>query len=193
MATEGGRLSVLLGFAELEGIAGSGASRGTQTTWALLDERLPATKAMSRDDALRELAQRYMQSRAPATVADFVWWSGLPPKEARGAIEAARVDAPSPRRLPDPGVHLLPPFDEYLVAYKDRSAILDPKHVARVNAGGGLLAPTILSDGRVIGTWRRALGRTGVTVEHTLFTKPSSATRDAIAAATERYARFLGR
>lgn len=194
ISPEGGRLSHLLGCAELEGIIGSGAMRGKQSTWALLDERLPETKPKTRDTALRELARRYFQSRAPATVADFVWWSGLAPSEARSAIEAARIDPNVGGRPPaDPGIHLLPPFDEYLVAYKDRSAVLDGQYVSRINAGGGLLAPTVVANGRVIGTWRRTLGKTDVTVEHELFVKESAATRRAIALATARYARFLGR
>jgi hypothetical protein len=193
ISPEGGRLSHLLGCAELEGIAGSGRLRGKQPTWALLDERLPKAKPKSRHDALRELARRYFQSRAPATTADFVWWSGLAPAEARAAIEAAGINPKAGGRAPDPGVHLLPPFDEYLVAYKDRSAIIEPKHTSRVNAGGGLLAPTVVANGRVIGTWRRTLGKSDVAVQHDLFVKPNAATRRAIADATERYARFLGR
>jgi hypothetical protein len=193
LSPEGQRLPHLLGCAELEGIAGSGALRGKQPTWALLDERLPETKPRSRDAALRELAVRYFQSRAPATTADFVWWSGLPPADARSAMEAAGIDPQATGRTPEPGVHLLPPFDEYLVAYKDRGAVIDAKHAPRVNAGGGLLAPVIVADGRVVGTWRRTLGKTDVTVEHDLFSKQSSPPRRALEEATQRYARFVGR
>ncbi len=93
-----------------------------------------------------------------------------------------------------PGTHLLPPFDEYLVGYKDRSAVLDAGQASRINAGGGLLAPTILSRGRVVGTWRRELGaRATVRVQHSLFGKTGAAERRGLAEATYRYASFLGR
>jgi hypothetical protein len=193
ISPEGQRLSHLLGCAELEGVLASGARRGLQPTWALLDERVPQTKMRPRDDALRELALRYLQSRAPATAADFIWWSGLAPAEARDALESAHIEDVD-QLTPMPGTHLLPPFDEYLVGYKDRSAILEAGHASRVNAGGGLLAPAIVSNGRVIGTWRRTLGpRATVRVEHSLFGKTGAPERRALAEATERYAKFLGR
>jgi hypothetical protein len=192
VSPEGQRLSHLLGCAELEGVIANGARRGNQPTWALLDDRVPQTKPKNRDDALRELARRYFQSRAPATAADFTWWSGLASAEARVAMEAAKLDG-GRRRLPDPGTHLLPPFDEYLVGYRDRTAVLAAEHVTRLNAGGGLLAPAIVSAGRIVGTWRRVLGRSTVHVEHAPFAKVTAADRRTIGEATKQYARFLGK
>jgi hypothetical protein len=211
IAVDGPRLSHLLGHAELHALVCSGAPRGKQATWALLAHRAPPTRApLSRDQALAELARRYFRSRGPATAADFAWWSGLRPVDARAglaAVEAelasddvegtiywrARDAARSPGPAPAPaGAFLLPAFDEYLVAYKDRTAMLAARDARRINAGGGMLAPCVVVDGRVVGTWRRSLGRAGVMIELALFAKPATADRARIVEAAERYAAFLG-
>src|SRR5581483_11815980 len=77
ISTDGSRLTYLLGQAEIDGVICSGGRRGKQFTYALLDERAPKAKTLPREQALFELARRYFTSRGPATLQDFVWWSGL--------------------------------------------------------------------------------------------------------------------
>ena len=209
VAPDGQRLPHLLGHAELQGLLCSGAPRAKQATWALLARRAPPAGAtLARDEALAELARRYFRSRGPATAADFAWWSGLAPGEARAGLAAVaseltsqtlagviywRARQPprvSPAALADG--YLLPAFDEYLVAYRDRTAVLSARDTRRINAGGGLLAPTIVVGGRVVGTWRRTLGRGVVTIALSLFGTPTARARGRIAAAAERYGAFLG-
>lgn len=104
----------------------------------------------------------------------------------RGATtDGARHRDASPR------VHLLPAFDEYLVAYRDRRAVLDETHASRVNAGGGMLKPCVVVNGRVAGSWQRALGRRTVDVEVELFEPLSKAVRRGVATAASRYGAFL--
>jgi hypothetical protein len=192
ISTEGQRLSHLLGAAELEGVITSGPQR----TFMRLDDRAPKAKTLARDEAIAELARRYFQSHGPATIEDFVWWSGLSATDARPGIAdlaSETIDGSTYYFLDDQAVraksvHLLPAFDEYLVAYKRRDAVLAPEHVKRVNAGGGLLAPAIVVGGRVIGTWRRTIAKESVAIELQPFTK----TRVSIDAALRRYVRFLG-
>jgi hypothetical protein len=209
VAPDGQRLAHLLGHAELQGLLCSGAPRAKQATWALLARRAPPAGAtLARDEALAELARRYFRSRGPATAADFAWWSGLAPAEARAGLAAVASEltshtlagviywrarqAPrvSPAALAD--AYLLPAFDEYLVAYRDRTAVLSARDTRRINAGGGLLAPTIVVGGRVVGTWRRTLGRGVVTIALSLFGTPTARARTRIEAAAERYGAFLG-
>jgi len=209
LAPEGQRLGHLLGHAELQGLICSGAPRGKQATWALLAQRAPPAGAvLTRDEALAELARRYFRSRGPATAADFAWWSGLAPADARAGLAAISTElasqsiggvtywrarqAPrvSPTALAD--AYLLPAFDEYLVAYRDRAAVLSAGDARRINAGGGLLAPTVVVGGRVVGTWRRTLGRGLVTIAWSLFGKLAPRDRTRIEAAAERYGAFLG-
>jgi len=207
IGTGGQRFAYLLQRAELEGIVCSGARRGRQRTYALAGHRVPEARThVQRSQALAELARRYFRSRGPATVNDFAWWSGLAAAEARAGVEAIQSTlacavvsgktywharkAPVP--VTSPTAHLLPPFDEYLIAYRDRSWFIDPKHAKRVNAGGGMLGPCIVLDGRVAGTWRRTLGRHTVAIELDLFETPASAEGHAMAEASQSYGAFLG-
>jgi len=212
VSPEGQRLSHILGHAELAGVITSGVARGKQTTHAHLDLRAPdARPPMPRGEALAEAALRYFRSRGPATEADFAWWIGLSLTDARAGLASVRdhlvseeveVDgkrvtmwrgrtSTTPMKTPD--AHLLPAFDEYLVAYRDRVDMLAPEHVRHHNAGGGLLAPTVVLDGRVVGTWRRTLARDAVEVTATLFAPVTKTHHAAIERAAKRYATFLDR
>jgi hypothetical protein len=207
----GPRLSHLLAHAEHEGLICSGGLRGKRLTYALLDQRVPDPGLFrDRAEAVAELARRYFVSRGPATLSDFTWWSGLGAREARAGVEAAGsslsaevlggttfwfasrgAGAGEGTRAAE-AAHLLPAFDEYLVAYRDRGAVLEPGHATRVNAGGGLLGPCVLIGGRVVATWRREVGRKEVVVEVSPFGRMGGRQREVVAAAVERYARFLG-
>jgi len=159
----GVRLALVTIYAELEGIICSGPRRGKQFTYMLLARRAPRARRYSRDEALAELTRRYFRSHAPATVRDFAWWSGLTVADAkRGlAIVRARSEAidgltywtVGPRRAKTSAgdaVHLLPVYDEYLVAYRDLQA------VPRGKASWGVLPQAVVCGGQVVWTWKWA-------------------------------------
>lgn len=162
-----------------------GARRGRQPTFVLLDEWLPASTPKPREDALAELARRYFDGHGPATVDDLMWWSGLTRKEASEAI--ALAGPPREHRAPAAKLraHLLPPFDEYTVAYRDRSAIVEPELAARV------LNAVVAINGRVIGSWKRTLRGRSVEVTVTPFRALSATEGRAVEREKERYARFV--
>jgi hypothetical protein len=186
-----------------------GARSGKQPTFALLDEWAPHAKSLPRDEALATLALRYFTSHAPATVRDFMWWSGLTTKEVKaglGAIEGqlnhTNVDGQEyyfARNLPAASVDphtafLLPPYDEYLVAYRDRSASLDPAYNKLIVPGGnGIFNPIVVIGGRVLGTWKRTFKGDSVSMTFSPFESFSKAQANAIAAAAERYGAFVGK
>ena len=85
----GQRLAYLMMSAELDQVICSGPRRGKQFTYALLDERAPRARVLPRDEALGELTRRYFTSHGPATLRDYVWWSGLTMKDARRGVEIA--------------------------------------------------------------------------------------------------------
>jgi hypothetical protein len=208
ISTSKERLSHLLGRAEIDAILSSGARRGKQFTYAHLDDRAPKQRApLPREEALAHLARRYFQSRGPALLADFMWWSGLDASDARAGLEATRsslasevvgghtyfrAELPPRASRRKSACHLLPAFDEYLVAYRNRDALLDPRHAKRLNAGGGMLHPSIILDGRMIGTWRREIARAAVAIEVDLFDPPAPEEKEAIAGAAKRFGHFLG-
>ena len=198
--TAGRGLHILWQMAH-EGLICFGTREGKQHTFVLLEEWVPKATRLDRDEALAELARRYFTSHGPATLQDFTWWSGLPVADARRGVEAARVKAPhlapthpAPRTSsarPSHHAVLLPPYDEYTVAYKDRSAALDPKHAAATR--NGIFSPTILIDGRIAGTWTRRLTKDAVEVGLKPFAPLRGARARSVAAAAARYGRFLGR
>ena len=166
------RLARLVMHAELDALICSGARRGNQHTYALLDERVPPTKPLERDAALVELAKRYFSTRGPATVADFAWWSGLTKTDGRKGLEGAESGLerevvegrqywfPAPTRVKarSPLARLLPNYDEYFIGLKDRSAMLSTLKRLGFEGDVSFLGGHILTvDGQVVGGWRRIL------------------------------------
>lgn len=203
VSPEGQRGTHILGFLAMQGLLCFGPRRGKQPTFVLLDEWLPRAAEIDRDEAFARLARRYFTSHGPATLADFSWWSGLPLGESRAAIAGAgdgliEVDIDGAPHLSGPvspgraksTAHLLPPYDEYTVAYRDRSAVLDPAHAAATR--GGIFAPVVLVDGRVAGTWGRRVGKGAIGLSAQLLMRPSPATRRLLDAAAKRYGEFAG-
>jgi hypothetical protein len=172
-----------------------GARRGKQPTFVLLDEWLPSTPpSPPKEEAMIELARRYLRGHGPATTADFAWWSGLTPKEARDAFASAGIEEHDvPRKLASVNVHLLPAFDEYTVAYRDRTPIVDASLVRRINNGGGIISAVVLVDGRVIGTWKRTLRGSHVAIDLSLFRTLTDRERRVLQKEADRYARFVGK
>jgi hypothetical protein len=195
VSADGQRLGLIMMWCELEAIVCSGAMRGRQHTYALVDERIPATDVLEPDEALGELARRYFTSHGPAGVADFAWWSGLTKTEAARAIEAAgEIAAPPLSSGRTPAVHLLPNFDEYVVAYQDRSTLFGSAALAGDLAGMGVLASAVILDrGRVAGGWKRTFEGSRVRLRATLRTSLSQTAERALEAAAHRYGRFLGK
>jgi hypothetical protein len=202
-----GRGLHILGQLAQDGLLCFGAREGKQQTFTLLDEWVPTAKRMARDEALAELARRYFTSHGPATLQDFVWWSGLSVADARAGIEMAKphlvqevIDGQTYWLSPSipaanaasPTAYLLPPYDEYTVAYKDRSAVLNPLYARQMNSGNGVFYPIIVVDGQVVGTWKRALKKDALVITPSLFTKLNKTESRAFQAAASRYGEFLG-
>jgi hypothetical protein len=205
MATDGLRFLFMLIRAELDGVICSGGRDGKQVTYALLDERVPAGKDLTRDEALAEITRRYFVSHGPATVQDFVWWSGLTTGDAKTGLDmvhrhlaqdtingrtywlsaSMRAGPRAPRRA-----HLLPAFDEYLIAYRDRSAAFDP--ASRDKSRNAEFNSTIVWNGRIVGTWKRTLERNTVIVTLRPFATLRNPARRAVYEAAQRYSSFLG-
>lgn len=201
------RFTYLIVRAEQDGIVCSGARRGRQFTYALLDERAPHTRTLERDEALAQLAKRYFVSHGPATLQDFVWWSGLTTADARKGLDSIKSNLihevengqtywfaeSTPARTPSPTVHLLPDYDEYTVGYTDRRAIFDFSNTNKLDSRGSELAQyTILLNGHIAGTWKRIIKKSEVVVELAPFRALTKAENRAVADGAERYGKFLG-
>ena len=159
----------LLVYAEFHGVVCSGDGQTNKRTYALLDERVPTGEHISKEEALRRLATKYFRSHAPATLADFVWWTGLTATECKKAIQQMASELTEAKI--DGGIYylhkdnivgrmtshclLLPPYDELLLGYKDRSAVLDKEFVHKAHNTFGIFYPIVVGGGRVIGNWSR--------------------------------------
>jgi hypothetical protein len=202
------RFTYLMMRAELDGIVCSGARQGKQFTYALLDERAPQARILDRDEALAELTRRYFTSHGPATLKDYIWWSGLTAADASSGLEMVKskliheaVDgqtywfstATPPAKDLSSTVYLLPNFDEYIVGYTDRSAVFDGSHTQKLDPRGNILFNyTIVIDGRVVGTWKRTLKKDAVIITPSFFTPLNKAVTHDFTAAANRYGTFLG-
>lgn len=198
IVASGQRLAHLMMDAELAAVVCSGPRRGNQFTYGLVDERVPAAPALSPDEALAALATRYFRSHGPATIRDFSWWSGLTIGDARRGVAGAGLEhdvlAAPPMLTTRAGAHyLLPAYDEYLIAYRDRGAVLDPKYARNLGIYMFDTYPNqIVVDGCVAGSWKRVVAASGVEVAARFHARPAPAVRSAFTRMTARYSRFLG-
>src|SRR5688572_11988531 len=196
----GPALAYAVVYAELEGLICSGPRRGRKFTYVLLDQRVPKTPSLSREAALVRLAERYFGARGPATAHDFANWSGLTVRDAQVAV--AGLDRSFtrqtsgggtlvfPRDIPlarrnAPTALLLPDYDEYGLAYRERSAFAGADFKPAFNR-------LIAFEGRFIGSWRRTLAGKHASLELQLPADLSIRARRAVDDAANRYCQFIG-
>jgi len=204
ISPEGQRLPHLLSHAELDGLITSGARRGKLHTYALLEERAPRARRLDPAEALAELTLRYFKSHGPAQLQDFAWWSGLTLTDARKGIATAgkalqhqAVDGKDywfdagAGRADDAAraAHLLPNFDEYTVAYRDRAEVM---HTGRLHEPAYALSNIVTVGGRIRGAWHRTLGRSAVRVEVHLLDRFDPLEMAALEEAGRTFGRYLG-
>jgi Winged helix DNA-binding domain len=203
--TADSRIGFLLLDAELDGLICGSGREGKQFLYSLLDDLAARTKFPGIEEATAMLANRYFTSRGPATAKDFAWWSGLNLTEARKGIEMNKkflrretVDGntywfsseqefvKSKRN----SVYILPAFDEYSVAYRDRKDILNPKFYA--GAGFGL-KPALVINGQITGTWKPGEKKGKIFIEANLFNVTGRSSAKTINSAYKRYSEFTGK
>lgn len=205
------RVTYILIRAELDGLICSGPRRGKQFTYALLDERVPPTAPLGREEALAELTRRYFTSHGPATAHDLARWASLTLEDVRtglaanGAhLQSEEVDgqtywfdptlsAPLAPQAEEPAAYLFSIYDEYVIGYKEWSAIADAEDAARLRALANDLTNVVLAGGRIVGTWKRAIDTRSATVTLRPLRPLNLDEMDAIAAAARRLGAFLVR
>ena len=211
----GQRLPYMLMNGELQALICSGARRGKQHTYALLEERAPAAVDLPRDEALVELARRFFTSHGPATAKDFAggrpsrWprskrasmWPALccaarrPAGSLSGQTNVAEtgLGAGGASASASPRVLLIQGYDEYIMGYSETKHVL-----ARPASGWAPATPpvfrlVVLLNGRVAGFWRRTVARDSVRIDVSLLAAFSAPQLSALEAeAGRRYGAFLG-
>ena len=203
ISAEDQRLPYLLQHAALDGSIYISGMHGREMKFRLLSELDLQKPDLDRDELLAKLAERYFHSHGSATIYDFAWWSGLPMNDAREGLAGCQVlkemvfegesywtfDENTKATI-EPLACLLPPFDEYLLGYRDRDLVLDPAFAKKVNRGGGILKPTLLINGKVSGTWRQNEKGDEIFIEIKSFGKIDLEGKDAILQAASRLSNF---
>jgi hypothetical protein len=204
IAAHSHRLSYIMMYAELEQIICSGSRRGNQFTYALLDERVKPVKTITKDEALSRLAASYFKSRGPSTVHDFSTWSGLTLTECKRGLDMIKdrletisagdinyyaalggvIDKGAARNI-----HLLPIYDEYIMGYKDRTAILTYRQ-SLGNESPYMNDCTIIYNGQIIGTWRRTVKSNKIELDYDFFTELTGAQKNKFNDAIHRFSQF---
>jgi len=211
---EGQAVPHLLGRAALEGLICYGPDRATEPTYVLLDDWIGQERRgppLPEAAAYVELSHRYLAAYGPARPQDQAAWSGLPLSKTRLAwgqladelLEVTVAGAPAwllktsaawldELPAPEPNVRLLPRFDVYLLGYQDRDLAVPRQYAKRINAGGGILHPTVLVDGRSVGTWKIARKKNALEILVEPFEALAPQVRPGLEAEVLDLARFLG-
>jgi hypothetical protein len=201
------RLARIVMHAECDGLICSGARRGKQFTYALLEERVPTAKKLERDAALHELALRYFATRGPATADDFAWWSGLTKTDATSAAHSAESNlestviggrrywlrsSPPAAKSKSRLARLLPNYDEFFIGLKDRSAIQRKLKRAGMEGNVGFLGGhLIVVDGQIVGAWKRTIKGDSLVVALKFLMPLSAVELRAVTAEVAKLASFL--
>jgi Winged helix DNA-binding domain len=201
------RLALITIDAELNQVICSGAMRGKQFTYASFRSRVPRSRELTRDEALAALTRRYFASHGPATLRDFAWWSGLAIRDVKAGVElvrpaivretvkdleywtlassaASQSSAPARTSL----VSLLPVYDEYLIAYKDREMVVGSGQLFR-----DAYTNHLVIDGRLGGTWKPTIARDGVTLDVNHYGATTPASQRGLQRAVASYGAFVGK
>lgn len=207
ITTSGGRGYHILWHLSQTGVTYVGPMKDKQQTFGLLDELIPHPESLPREESLAMIAQKYFVSHGPATLQDFMWWAGLTAKDAKlglsaneNVLESIIVEGKTYWMAKNSVLtndtnqaFLLPGFDEYLLGYKDRSAVLPQEHASKVVPGGnGMFFPILVIRGQVVGTWKRVIRKDHVTLRLTPFEHLSSADIALLQKPAQEYGVFLG-
>lgn len=184
LRTDENRLSHFLMNAEFDKLICSGSLKGRLQTYALLEEKVPVKKTLSREESVLKLTELYFKSHAPATIKDFAWWSFLPLKEIRWALNELKnifqseqietetyyfpTDFPD-IKLPKSSVYLLPAYDEFLVSYQSKHVSIEDLHIRKAVSINGIFRPVIVANGQIIGMWKKATAKKNIEIEKEFF------------------------
>jgi hypothetical protein len=194
----------------IEALIVYGPPRGNEVTFVRVDQWLPRARPIGEEEARRELARRFLSAFGPATVLDFMKWSGIRAGEARRAwtsledeLATVSIDGASQSLLrrdlaalaghaPEGSLRLLPNFDPFLLAHAKKDHLIDKRHYKRVYRNQGWITAVVLADGRVAGIWSVETRKQVAVVDVQMFAAVPRATRAFIEREAAALAVFLG-
>ena len=206
--TNENRASHIFLNAELNKLICSGKMKGKEITYAFLEQRVDSPQKISRPESLAKLAAKYFQSHNPATLKDFVWWSGLTITDAKRGIEMIQNEfccekingidywisksAADFKKLKS-GFFLLPSFDEFLIGYTDRSAAIETGHQSKAFSKNGIFWPTVIANGKVKGIWKRETKKDTVSITIQFFDSKQQPAKNTLKREAQKLGTFLNK
>jgi hypothetical protein len=197
-------LMILLAHAELDGLICSGTIAGGEHTYALMGERVPAPRRLTRAEALAELALRYFTGHGPATERDLAYWATLTLTDVRAGLQQVRDRLDSfqhdgrifwhapgdpPGGPQQPGAHLLQILHETYGGYHDSRWVIDAAgHVPRTRETAAGMA---LVDAQLIAAMRRTVAHDHVRFDLRPYRALTPAEIEALDQAARRYGEDL--
>jgi uncharacterized protein YcaQ len=196
-----------------EGLVCYGRGEGNQIVFIRTDHWLPKLKLepMSSTEAQSALFRKYLRAYGPATLSDFSHWSGIPMQEVkplRALLEPELVELPGEKKTgfllredvgalndspaAEASIRLLPNFDSYLLAHREKDHLLREKHYKRVYRNQGWISPVVLIDGAIAGVWSHKLQGKNLLVNVEPFGQLSKAERAGIEQEAGSLALFFG-
>lgn len=207
ISTEGQRTAFILQRASLDGYIHQGiAIKNDPVYHSMMD--IP-TSQLNHEESLKELSKRYFDSHGPATLKDFVWWSGLTVNEAKIGLKSIKSElnkseignltywsgtVPTNKDFDDessPNVNILPPYDDYLLGYHDRGASMDEATKKLLKPMYGRFNPVIIVNGIVTGTWKREIQGDKVFIKLNHFRQLTENEEEALNKEVKRYSKFI--
>ncbi len=198
------RLAHLIFWPELDGLICSGPKIGKQLTYALVSERASQAKKLSREESLAKLTYKYFSSHGPAQVIDFSWWSGLIQKEIseglsynEGKLTSETIDgkiywfSKQTKEKQIEKAHLLSIYDEYTIAYRDRSALGAERYMEKLLSLGNWLTAVVIINGVLVGTWKRVIKKDKIEVKINTFKDLNSKEKELVETAVKDYGKFM--
>ena len=195
-----------------EGLLCYGSGEGNEITLIRTDQWIKKSKPVADETARAELLRRYLRAYGPATIRDFAHWAGLPAPQVRPLREALgqelcevsvdgreclllRDDLSAIADIASPGscVRLLPHFDPYLLAHREKDHLLPARHYKKVYRNQGWISPVVLLDGEVAATWVYKLKGKKLQVVTQPLRKLGRAVREEIASESARLAEYFSR
>ncbi len=213
---EGQGVIHLIALAALQGWICLGPDRGAKPTYVLLEDwvkGITRRSELSAEEAFNELARCHLAAFGPALPEDFAAWSGVPMRDVRAAwkrlgsrhelLEVDTANGPAwllksranwlgGQDLASPSVRLLPAFDTFWMGYRRRDLLVAPQYARRINAGGGILHPTLLLDGHAEGIWKIRRLKTRIEIAVEPFESLANEIAPSLEAEAADVGRFLG-
>jgi len=202
----------LLFRAVCEGHLTTTGIQSNRPIYGLFENQHSALEKMDKQSGLIRLARRYLQAYAPAAVEDFAYWSGIKMSDARSTwekIQKETVDISVEGRIAQmleeqigwlasvtdlpPALQFLPRWDTYLLGYAKRDWLIDPVHEQSLYPGGGIIAASIVLDGKIIGYWNLIHKKPSLRLDAVVFEKPQRNLEDMIEAEAADIGRFYDR